>query len=440
MIIRRASEIIRLALTMSQINNTDALSWRDKIDMLNQSYIRLYTDLNNSGDLYYSKEIVFDSLTNEDGQRDNRIKLPKDFWKLLTLGYRSNIRGDIIPIERAPNSGQYFSGYKIINNEVLFDNFFTPGLLVLRYIPQPQTITYPRQGYAVAGKAVQAAYDSLNDVIVLGNAGDITVINRPAGKVASIAIADEKGNVPYILAVSKGIIYAVTKKGIFLYDYDLNAPIVFEGPFDLYAHSIGWEEGIITSMNGIILKYIAGSKPVESVDYWNFLDGNITRTEKSEYVFLNESEIIDITEIFQGDSFVIADPYIYINKNGSVKVYDNFEPADFAPATVGKGIKKGIVLGAEANNDSGYGVIFKDFYSGLNMEGFASDTVMNYPMNTFFDFLTADLAVKFRIALDIPTGELPALVSDYHDTLMRSISRDAFKAQRINNAYGRTYL
>ena len=431
MIQRRASEIIRLALTMSQIQNTDALSWRDKIDMLNQSYIRLYDDLNNNGDLYYSKEIVFEKP--EPGPT-LKIRLPKDFWKLLLVGYRSS-RGEIVPIERAPNTGQYFSGYRIINNELVFSTYFAPGPIIIRYLPQPQTITFPRPGYRIQGSGVQAAYDSVDDVIVLGDSNGITVINNSDGKTTSRPIEDT-----FILVISGGIIYIVKETGIFCFDYDLNEMATWSGTLDLYSHSIGWEEGIIVSQDGNPMKYILNGEPEPSPDYWNFIDGTITKDGMS-YIYTNDEESQDISQIFQNaDSYVIADPYIYINQAGSAKVYYKFQPTDIAPATVGRGTRKGLVLAAEANNESGYGVIFRDFYSGLHLLGYAADTVLNYPQQIFYDWLTADLAVKFRIALDIPTGELPALLDDYHNTLMKGLSRDAYQMARINNSYGRSYL
>ena len=435
MITRRASEIIRLALSMSQIQNSDALSWRDKIDMLNQSYVRLYDDLNNNGDLYYSKEIEFNAIEQVNYQ-ENKVKLPPDFWKLLLIGYKSS-RGEIVPIERAPNTGQYFSGYRIINNELIFNSFFTPGPLVVRYIPQPQTITFPRPAHRIAGKEMQAAYDSLNDVIVLGSVGSIRVIDYSSGRTISTDTLDGK----FVLAVSSGVIYAVSMTEIQCFNYELDLLYSYEGTFDLYAHAIGWEDGIIISIGGVPHKFIIEKEPIESEDYWNFLDGHIVKTG-DDYIFYNsDNTVLYITELFTGnDSYVIADPYIYINKAGSVKVYEEFRVTDIAPALIGRGTRKGLVLAAEANNESGYGVIFRDFHNDLNLLGYAADTVMNYPQNVFFDWLISDLAIKFRIALDIPTGELPALADDYHDTLLKGISRDVYQMARINNVYGRAFL
>jgi hypothetical protein len=432
MIIRRTSEVIRLATAMSQIQNSDALSYKDKIDMLNQSYLRLYSDLNNNGDLYYVKEIAFEEYNSQ--EKEHKFKLPNDFWKLDLVGYRGTM-GDIVPIERAPNTTQYFSGYRLINNELVFSNYFLPGPLVVRYIPQPQTLTFPRNGYKISGPDIQAAYDSLNDVIILGGLGDITVIDNHNGARRNTAVEGV-----FVLAVSAGIIYVVQETGILCFDFELNLVSSFEGTFDLYAHSIGWEEGVIVSVSGTPMRYVSGSEPKESEDYWNFLDGMIVKTGHS-FIYSDNEEARDISDIFQSaDSFVIADPYIYINQSGTVKVYDEFLPSDMAPALVGRGSRKGLVLAAEVNNESGYGVIFRDFYSGLNMIGYAADTVLNYPQNIFFDWLITDLAVKFRIALDIPTGELPALEADYHDTLMRGLSRDAYQTARINNRYGRAFI
>jgi hypothetical protein len=438
MIIRKASEVIRSALTLSQINNSDALSWRDKVDIINQSYVRLYDDLNNNGDIYYAKEMVIEKpeFTN---QNEYKFKLPKDFWKLSLVGYKSTM-GGIVPIERAPNTTLYFSGYRLINNEIVFSNYFLPGPLYVQYIPQPQTITFPIKGYRIKATAGAAAYDSLNDVIFIGSVSGIQAIDNKNNTTLNRNIDGA-----YVFAISTGIIYVVKETGIYCFDYQFNELSSLEGEFDLYTHAIGWENGIIVKSNGATYKYVSGGELEESEDRWNFMDGNIVVTELSgnpSYVFKNKEGIFtDITWIFTGiDSFVIADPYIYTNHKGIVKAYYKFEPSDIASALVGSGTRKGAVLAGEVNNESGFGIIFNDNYIGLTMAGYAADSVLNYPQNIFFDWLIADLAVKFRIALDIPTGELPSLAADYHDTLMKGMGRDSYKMNRINNVYGRAYI
>ena len=332
MIVRRASEIIRLALTISQIQNSDALSWKDKTDMLNQSYIRLYDDLNNTGDQYYVAELEFNHL--------NRInpytfKLPDDFWKLRLLGFRG-IFGELQPIERAPNVGPYYSGYRIANNTLTFNNRWVyPGPVVIRYIPKPQTITYPRPGNRIQLNAIYAAYDALNDVIVTGMPSGITVINNSSGK----TVSKEIENI-FRLAVSAGVIYIVKNDGIYCYDYELNEVSILENTFDLYVHLIGWEPGVIVKIDGSPMKYISGGTPEISPDYWNYMDGSIVRTETGgvttfTYTSAND-EVQDITSIFQGaDSFVIADPFIYLNKGGNVIVYNELEETDMSQAIIG---------------------------------------------------------------------------------------------------------
>jgi len=346
-----------------------------------------------------------------------------------------------LPIERAPNTTQNFSGYRLINNEIVFSNYFLPGPVVIKYIPQSQTITYPKKGYRIDGLAVQAAYDSINDVIFLGNLGSLEIIDNKNNTRANKSIDGA-----FTFVISAGIIYIVKETGIYCFDYEFNELSYREGTFDLYAHSIGWEQGIIVKSDGVVYKYVSGSDLELSENYWNFMDGNIIETDWNNnltYVFKNADGILtDITWIFTGiDSFVITDPYIYTNRKGIVKAYYKFEIADISSALVGSGTRKGAVLAGEVNNDTGYGIIFYDYYRGdLTMVGYAADTVLNYPQNIFFDWLIADLAVKFRIALDIPTGELPSLAADYHDTLMKGISRDAYKTNRINNVYGRAYI
>jgi hypothetical protein len=109
-------------------------------------------------------------------------------------------------------------------------------------------------------------------------------------------------------------------------------------------------------------------------------------------------------------------------------------------SVIGSTKKKGIVISGEVNNHSGYGVVYKDRYTGFHLMGFAEDTVMDYPKNIFFDCMTADLAIQFRISTDTPTGELPAMLDDYMDTLKRGMSRDSYMQARISNVYAQGLL
>ncbi len=86
---------------------------------------------------------------------------------------------------------------------------------------------------------------------------------------------------------------------------------------------------------------------------------------------------------------------------------------------------------------SGYGVIYKDTRNKVLLAGYAPDTALDYPKNILYDILAVDMAIKMRVSMDIPVGELPAMYDDYHNTLMNSISRDSFCGRRINNVYGR---
>ena len=437
MIKRRASEIIKLALTMSNAHNTDALSWRDKVDMLNQSYTRLYNDLNSKGDLYYSKELEFTP-------EPDKIKLPPDFYKLLLIGYRGTY-DEIVPIQRSPNVGAYHSGYRIENNYIRLSGLVNRPIVV-RYIPKPQDITFPVDGYNIGGNFVTAAYDSNNDIVFLGQKGRLMkVINNQAASRVIESLTDPGFpgedhlflDDPFVIALSGGLIYLVTETKLVILDMDLYVLEEIDDSFDLYIHAIGAENGVIVSKDGNTYKFIYGEDFVSSPDYWTFIDGRIVK-KGNTFVYETADGLIDINDIFSGaDNFVIADPMIYINKNGEIKSYFNFEEMGQARARIGKGNLKGLVLAAECNNETGLGVVFRDFYTGIKVTGWTADTVMNYPNNLFFDWLIADLAVKFRIVLGIPTMELPALAEDYYNTLMKSFSQDAFQKARIINVYGR---
>lgn len=140
MITRLASEIIANAELMSQIHNTDALSWKNKIDFLNNSYVKLYDLIHQHGDRYFEKEMYLEMTKSES---DVSIAyLPEDFWKLQFVGWRNTV-GEHQPIMRAPNNTPFYNGYFLVRNEIHIRPSNFSGPLIIRYIPKPETITYP---------------------------------------------------------------------------------------------------------------------------------------------------------------------------------------------------------------------------------------------------------------------------------------------------------
>jgi hypothetical protein len=416
MITRKASEIIRLAENMAQIQNADMFSWEDKIDILNQSYTRIYTDLTSSGELYYVRESELRRGA------DTRFHLPPDLWKLVSVGFGSL---------RAPNVTPFRGGYRVENNILTMPDHRTNSV-VIRYIPKPQTVTFPRKPQKLEGRPAQACYDSLNDILIFGNPGNITVHNRRAGTVTDSPVDGE-----YVMAISRGILYVVRGSGIACFDYGLTELSTIEGGFPLFVHGIGWKEGIIVKTPSGYGKYVSGGAVEDSPDYWNYGEGTITR-DGSVFTFTDELDRSqDISAFFIGaDSYVIASPYIYVNVDGNVRGYyglEKMEPEQSAGRTA-----KGVVLAADCGED-GYGFVFNDYRSGLWLKGYSEDTLLDYPKNIFFDWITADLAVKLRIAADIPTGELPALADDYYSTLIDGIRRDTAPV-RIGNVYAGHYV
>jgi hypothetical protein len=542
-----ATEIVRMAEAMAQVQNTDALSWRDKTDMLNHGYRRLYEDVNNAGDLYFVKEV---EIERKHEGPEIIADLPADLFKLLFVGYRANA-GDPAPILRAPNATPFENGYRLINNRlVLFG--FNHGRLVIRYIPLPSPIFYSKEGVPVP-KAPIAAYDGSKDVIVLGNPktvntwhwppssadplvvpaggrllfdsaaspaargevygayvqyedtdrvfgyfeddderivigtfipgienkvidavfdsaaggwlagnytlpyginsksatetgtlsgfdfntgislepdpGNITVIDRKSGETRALDIEGL-----FTLSVADRLIYVVRETKITVYDYALTEVKTLNGSFDLYSHPLGWDGGIVVSSGGVFYRYTGSLKNIVK-DTWDYSEGKITK-DGGVFTYTGKDGERDITLIFEGaDSYVIADPYIYVNKDRKTTGYHYFTAFQYAPRIRPYG--EVLAAAVDPNPETGYGVIYRDYNRELFLQGFTEDTVLNYPKNIFYDVLTVDLAIKIRVSLDIPSGELPNLLEDYQDTLMRGMSRDSYSPARINNVYSK---
>ena len=76
MITYTSSDIIKRATQLADLENSDFISFSEKIALLNESYVKLYQILVNKGDNNFIRLIKTNSTI---------IELPPDFWQLKSV-------------------------------------------------------------------------------------------------------------------------------------------------------------------------------------------------------------------------------------------------------------------------------------------------------------------------------------------------------------------
>lgn len=132
MITYRASDIIKRALQIADLENSSFISYDEMIALLNESYVMMYQKAVDADSQSFVK--LFKTT--------NRIiPMPVDFYQLKSV----NLLKDkyLQPILRRPADQNFNELSYELNGNVLeiFGNF--SGEIRIEYVPQPKTLTFP---------------------------------------------------------------------------------------------------------------------------------------------------------------------------------------------------------------------------------------------------------------------------------------------------------
>ena len=89
----------------------------------------------------------------------------------------------------------------------------------------------------------------------------------------------------------------------------------------------------------------------------------------------------------------------------------------------------------DIDENTGYGYLTKRFGNRYNIMSFFEDTVLNFPNNTYFVFLSYILAVAFKTKQGSDVSQLASLYSQAEEAFYDSLQRDDWGSTRITNTY-----
>lgn len=373
-----ASDVIKSALQIADLENSSFISWSENIRLLNESWTALHQKLINSGNFTFTDEI---SISKEQS-------LPENFYQVLSV--LDNYNTPIGRYSIGMNDSQVW--YKLINNKIILNGLHSAKLT---YFTKPQFLTYPADTITDAlplseDEVIKFACD--NYALTNKNIWDI--------KEASIVRAAAETDV-YVDAY--GRTYSANEKPIFYPDgrcfkltqnecTDINCKVVYSNDIENITFD-GVYYYVRYSSNGNINVFEQGNST--NIDVLEGFSSNIYFN--NEHKFYIKDNVIFI------DDIPMYDASIYNNKVYMLKIDLN----------------------------TGYGL----FTNNNKILSIAVDTELNLPNNLYYNVLAYMLAFSYCCKQGKDATYVSAQLNNNIELLYDTLTNDAFSQMKITNIY-----
>ena len=471
MIRYNASDVIKKAKQLADLENSDFISWNESITLLNDAYQNIYQKSINKGNNDFVRVIQ---------TSEKCINLPRDFYQLKALTLKQDRFNT--PIMRRPQNGSFDDlSYDIYNNTLLI-NGYSSGTIILEYYPTPATLTLPNKDEVIdlpigSDETLVGAYKNVYFVKrtdkesiskPLYNKTYIVAINRDTGEEAKVA---EQSIYNEEYAVSENILFSIGDYVLFTgihhdsvgsgtyNDYDcviglniVDFSVNVQDRKDKYGYTtLAFNFYDDTECNITVEAYSGKKRITSATIYGNYYDlkaNNVIIPEKAfitilskdmKHAFSIDSERLDLyldgEKITSGKVMHVMGDSVYLqqssNKNYCVMldISTNEKTSLIAPS------KKPIWGTVGFDKQTGYGYYYFLGDSKIVIHSFLEDTELNFPNNMFFNYLAYSLALSFKVKQGSDISAFMPLLETAENTFYDSLTKDDWSFTRITNVY-----
>ena len=420
MITYNASDIIKRAEQLADLENSDFISFAEKIALLNEAYQTIYQKSINKDVNAFVKYI---------NTQDKVIRLPRDFYQLkaVTLGRDKDVR----PIMRRPANMSFNSlSYDMINNVLQVNGETSGGTICVEYYPTPATLTFPNKNKRLSSLARDVL--DIHKSVYIEKIDDDTVTIKDLDDFDFMKTIVSTGIANKLIHIEDD--YVVFSDSATQTLYSIDTDEIVESALPVVIHNN--RTFLYDAENKKLL--LPSTSPsnivVEDLDIdLHNCSIAILSEDKTKFVGQNYNGGLWINGVhsdFNASKMFYWRDIVYLSNGGNyVSVY-NFGN-DKVENTL---LEQAVVNIADIDDNTGYG------YLGLrkgkySLVSFYDDTVLNFPNNTYFVFMSYLLAVSFKskqgsdISLLIPQVEQAEMT--FYDTM----ARDDWSPTRITNVY-----
>ena len=471
MIRYNASDVIKKAKQLADLENSDFISWNESITLLNDAYQNIYQKSINKGNNDFVRVIQ---------TSEKCINLPRDFYQLKALTLKQDRFNT--PIMRRPQNGSFDDlSYDIYNNTLLI-NGYSSGTIILEYYPTPVTLTLPNKDEVIdlpigSDETLVGAYKNVYFVKrtdkeslskPLYNKTYIVAINRDTGEEAKVA---EQSIYSEEYAVSENILFSIGDYVLFTgmhhdaagsgtyNDYDcviglniVDFSVNVQDRKDKYGYSaLAFNFYDDTECN-ITVEAYGGKKRITSAtiyeNYYDLKANNVIIPEKAfitilskdmKHAFSLDSERLDLyldgEKVTSGKVMHVMGDSVYLQQSTKknycvmLDISTNEKTSLIAPS------KKPIWGTVGFDKQTGYGYYYFLGDSKIVIHSFLEDTELNFPNNMFFNYLAYSLALSFKVKQGSDISAFMPLLETAENTFYDSLTKDDWSFTRITNVY-----
>lgn len=419
MITYNASDIVRRAMSLADIENSDFITFSDKISLLNEAYQTLYQKSLNKDVNAFVRYI---------NTRDKVIQLPRDFYQLkaVTLGRDKDVK---VILRRPANASFNTLSYDMVNNTLQINGETSGGTICVEYFPVPTTLTFPN---VTKNLELQNVLDMHKDIyleqddtgVYIKTLGDTDYIKKvefvtpPSVDIPKLLIHMEDDFITFSDSVTQ-------------YLFDLNTESVTETslPVVIYNH----KTYLYDSTNKKLL--IPGlNVAIEDLDIdlhnctINILSEDKTKCIGQNYnggLFINGNH-----QSFSASKMFYWNDLVYLSNGSALLAIYHFD-RDYTENTL---LDEAVISIVGIDDNTGYGYLGKRL-NNYNLVSFLDDTQLNFPNNTYFVFMSYLLAFAFKAKQGSDTSQLAVQLEKAEETFYDTLARDDWNPTRITNVY-----
>ena len=419
MITYNASDIVKRAMSLADIENSDFISFAEKISLLNEAYQTIYQKGLNKDVNAFVRYI---------NTRNKVIQLPRDFYQLkaVTLGRDKDVR---VILRRPANASFNTLSYDMINNTLQINGETSGGTVCVEYFPVPTTLTFPN---VTKNLELQNVLDMHKDIYLEQDDTDVYIRSlSDTGYAKKVEFA----KVPPV-AIPRLLIhmeddFITFSDSTTQYLFDLNTEQVVETnlPVVIYNHKTYLYD---STNKKLLIPNISVAVEDLEIDLHNCTI-NILSEDKTKYVGQNYNSGLFINgahQDFSASKMFYWNDLVYLS-NGSALLTVYHFGRDF---TENKLLDEAIVSIVDINDNTGYGYLGKRLNS-YNLVSFFDDTQLNFPNNTYFVFMSYLLALAFKSKQGSDTSQLAMQLDLAEETFYDTLARDDWNPTRITNVY-----
>ena len=406
-------------MSLADIENSDFISFAEKIALLNEAYQTIYQKGLNKDVNAFVRYI---------NTRDKVIQLPRDFYQLkaVTLGRDKDVR---VILRRPANASFNTLSYDMINNTLQINGETSGGTICVEYFPVPTTLTFPN---VTKNLELQNVLDMHKDIYLEQEDVDVYVkslsdtyyvkkvefTTTPSVAIPELLIHMEDDFITFSDSTTQYLFNLNTEQIV-----ETNFPVV------IYEH----KTYLYDSTNKKLL--IPGlSIVVEDleIDLGNCTISILSK-DKTKYVGQNYSGGLFINgthQDFNASKMFYWNGLVYLSNGSTLLAVYHFD-RDYTENTL---LDEAIVSVVDIDDNTGYGYLGKRL-NKYNLVSFFDDTQLNFPNNTYFVFMSYLLALAFKSKQGSDTSQLAMQLDLAEEAFYDTLARDDWTPTRITNVY-----